>query len=85
MPSSSGSIRAIDPGRSLCHESTNECIEQTLVFRPNNTRRNQWKRESLTGAGIANPKCLGEQSSLPLFALPLPYYCSKQTKSSSSS
>ena len=33
LPASSASIHAIDPGRNLCHESANEFIEQTLVYR----------------------------------------------------
>ena len=71
--SSHVSIHTFDPGRNWCHESTNESIEQTLVFRssPRAVTKGYWN-DSLA-QDMAIPQSLCEQSSLSLFALPLPY------------
>ena len=76
--SSRGSIRAIDSGRSLCHEPTNEFIEQTLVFRSSMRAVTNGNRNHSQAQNIDIPQRLCEQSSRSLIALPLPYYPAKQ-------
>ena len=76
--SSRGSIRAIDSGRSLCHEPTNEFIEQTLVTRSSIRAVTNGHGNHSQAQDIDIPQRFCEQSSLSLFALPLPYYPVKQ-------
>ena len=71
--SSRGSIRAIDSGRSLCHEPTNEFIEYTLVFRSSMRAITNGNGNHSRAQDIDIPQRLCEQSSLSLFVLPLLY------------
>ena len=76
--STCGSIRAIDPGRSLCHEPTNEFIEQTLVCRSSIRAATNGNGNHSQAQDIDILQRFCEQSSLSLFALPLPYCPAKQ-------
>jgi hypothetical protein len=69
LPSSRGSIRAIDPGRNLFVSLQNEFIEQTvsLPFRTS-TCDNQGERDHSLAQHIAIPQRFCEQSSFSLFS-----------------
>ena len=76
--SSRGSIRAIDSGRSLCDEPTNEFIEQTLVFRSSIRAVTNGNGNHSQAQDIDIPQRFCEQSWLSLLALPLPHCPAKQ-------